>query len=194
MNIKNFTYSIALLALFAFAGTASAQTTGAAATLTMTATVEDSMQLIISTNATPVGTTVTPGTVDTLDNAFTLDFGAINGLGLGSRSTGVSVAADVNGALYTTPINVTPIFSGFSGTSRAAITVRAGGSDNDGLAGEGSSALNVAPLGMTAGAAVITGANSESLNRRFVSFFVARTQPTGNLTASFIYEMTVDAP
>ena len=125
MKIRNFSYSLALLAVLAFAGTASAQT----ASLTMAATVQDSMQLTISTNAAP-GATVT-GTVD----AFALDFGNVNGLGLGTPTTGVTVVASAQGALYTTPINLTPTFSGFAGNTGASITVRAGGSADDAIAG-----------------------------------------------------------
>lgn len=191
MKIQNLTYPVALLALFAFAGTASAQTTGAAATLSMTATVQDSMQLMISTHVSPAGAAVTPVTVDSDDNEFSIDFGNVNGLGLGTRSAGVSVVAGSNGALYTSPIYVTPIFSGF-GAGVASITVRSGGGADNDLAGEGSSAVNTLPLTTTAGAAVIAAVASESLNTRFVSFAISRAQAPGALAASFIYEMTID--
>jgi hypothetical protein len=188
MKIKNcLRFTLPFVALFAFASIASAQATPSAPTLEMTATVVTAMQLTISTDTANSGAVVTPGAA----NEFSIDFGDVNGLGLSSATTaaGVAVAPNGTGAVYTTPINLTPTFSGYVDGS-ATIKRMAGGSDDDGIALEGSSAANVAALPGTATTA-FSGAADDSLHTRYVGFFIARAETTGAKTATVIYSITV---
>ncbi len=178
--------------LFALAGIAAAQgpvanTSTTSAELEMSALVETALQLNISTGTS--GATVTGTTGNTGNGLFALDFGSVNGLGFATvrSSANVSVVADGTGATYTTPINLTPVYSGFT-TESAIITVEEGESADQDLAREGGSAGGVAPV--TTPVFAFTGA-SESLNERFVGFRIARTEAAGAKEATLVYTVTM---
>ena len=191
MSLKNFLrYSFVLAALFALAGTAAAQgpvvdNDTTSSNLEMTATVQTAVQLNISTGAG--GATVSGSTSTGL---FSIAFGNVNGLGLGTPTAGVSVVVDPAGALYKTPINLTPVYSGFD-TETADITVEAGTSGDEDLAREGSSAISSGSTVSATPASVISNAASGSNNERFVGFYIPRTEVSGAKTATLIYTITV---
>jgi hypothetical protein len=186
MKIKNcLRFTLPFVALFAFAGIASAQGTVTAPTLEMNANVVTAMQLTISTDTANSGSAVTSSAA----NEFSVDLGDVNGLGIGSPASGVSVAPNSVGAVYTTPINLTPTFSGFVDGS-ATIKRMAGSSGDEGIALEGSSAANVSALPGTATTA-FSGAADDSLNTRYVGFFIARAEAVGPKAATVIYSITV---
>jgi hypothetical protein len=175
--------------LFAFAGIAAAQgpainTNTTTSELEMSANVQTAVQLNISS--------VVGGASVTGDNAtglFAVNFGNLNGLGLGTFATGVSLTAlDGTGALYTTPINLTPVFSGFDGS--ASVTIEAGASADQAIAREGATAGGVVAVDAQTNA--FSGAASESLNTRYVGFRIDRTELAGAKEATFIYTVTVD--
>lgn len=190
MSIRNLSYSFVLLALLVFAGTAAAQgpVIDAATTtsnLEMTATVQTAVMLNISTGTS--GATVLG---DNATGLFTLDFGNVNGLGLGTPTTNVTVAADATGALYTTPINLTPLYSGFT-TETADISVKAGVSAHQALAREGADASTTASV--TTAVSAIANAASGSSNERVVGFYIPRSgAPAGAKTATLIYTVLVN--
>jgi hypothetical protein len=188
MTIRNLRTSFVLLALFVFAGTAAAQgpvinASTTSSNLAMAATVQTAVQLNISTGTS--GATVAGSNSTGL---FTLDFGNVNGLGLGTPTTNVSVTADATGATYTTPINLTPIYSGFA-TETADVTVQAGASANQTMAREGAAAVSVTAV--TTAVAAFSDAASGSNNERFVGFRVLRTDVAGAKAATLIYTITV---
>lgn len=187
MNIKKSIYSIALLSIFAFAGTASAQGPSATDTTTsnleMTATVETTVQLNLA------GTAVT-GSDST--GLFSIAFGSVNALGLGAPATGVTVTTNATGALYQSAITLTPVFTGFVAET-ADVTVHAGLSANQSLAREGltlSDSGGTAPT-VTPGANIITDAANGSTNNRVVGFYIPKTEVAGVKTATLIYTVTV---
>lgn len=171
--------------LFACAGIAAAQGTTASSDLAMGATVQTAVQLNISTSVAPAGAAVSGAAGS---GEFTVSLGDVNGLGIGTPATGVSVVADSTGATYSTPINVTPVFSGFTG-GIASVTKAAGGGANDTIAYEGDSAATMAV--MTTTTAAFGGAASESTNTRYVGFRIARTEVAGVKAAIIMYEVTV---
>jgi hypothetical protein len=185
MNIRNFTYSFALLALLAFAGTASAQT-ATVPNLTMNANVENALRLDISSHASGV-----TGTGSASD--FAIDLGNVNALGIGTPATGVSVAVTPGAgaagfAIYTTPIVLTPVFSGYgAGTSTIALSV--GGGTNDAIAFEGSSA---AAATAAAARVVVASSLSDVANNRYVGFKVSKLVATGALDAVLVYTVTMN--
>lgn len=184
MKIRNFTYSLALLALVAFAGTASAQT-ATVPNLTMNATVESALRLDISSHGSGV-----VGTGTSTD--FVVNLGNVNALGIGTPATGVSkiVTAGAGAAgftLYTTPIVLTPVFSGQgAGTAQIALTI--GGGTNDAIAFEGDSAVAA-----TAAAArtVVASSLTDVANTRYVGFKVTKLQAAGALDAVLVYTVTI---
>jgi hypothetical protein len=115
-------FTVLFAALFVFAGTAAAQgpvvnDNSTSSNLEMSATVQTAVQLNISTGTG--GATVSGSNATGL---FSIGFGNVNGLGLGTPSAGVTVVADGSGALYKTPINLTPVYSGF-GAEKAATLI-----------------------------------------------------------------------
>jgi uncharacterized membrane protein YtjA (UPF0391 family) len=166
-----------LAALFAFAGMAAAQgpVNDAAVTtsnLAASATFQTALRLDI--------TTATAGsTVGGTSGLYTLAFGNVNGLGLGIPGTNITRTAVSGGYMYTTPITLTPGFSGFAGAT-ATITVGQDAADDaasKSAAREGAAAATVAVLPAVASATLITAAatNGTSFDR-YIGVFV----PSGN--------------
>ncbi len=183
---SQFTATALLLGLFSVFASAQGPVSNSNTTtsnLEMTAAVETSVQLNISTAA--AGATVTGSNSTGL---FSVAFGNVNGLGLGAPTTGVAVAVDGTGATYSTPINLTPVYSGFT-TETADVTVEEGASANQGIAREGAAANSMSAV--TTPVAAFSNAASESNNTRYVGFRIARTEAAGGKVATLIYEVTV---
>jgi hypothetical protein len=184
MNIRKVTYSLALVAMFAFAGTASAQT-ATVPNLTMNAEIVNALRLDISTHASGV-----VGTGSAMD--FVIDLGNVNALGIGTPATNVSVAVTPGAgaagfAMYTTPIVLTPVFSGFgAGTAQIALTI--GGGTNDALAFEGASAAGVT---LAAARTVVASSLSDVANTRYVGFKISKVEGVGPVDALLVYTVTM---
>ena len=175
--IKQFRYGFLLTALFLFAGTASAQgpVNGAAVTtsnLAVSATLQSALQLDIAT--------ATAGsTVGGSAGIYTLGFGNVNGLGIGTLGTNITRTSVSGGYMYTTPIKLTPSFTGFAGAT-ATITVGQNAADDaasKSAAREGAAFDSVAVLPAVASATLITAAavNGTSFDR-YIGVFA----PNGN--------------
>ena len=182
---KSFSYSIVVLSLFVFAGTAAAQGTATAPRLTMEADVVTTMSLEISNGAGGVSGS---GTV----NEFAVDLGTnLNGLGLGTPLLGVSKSVSGSGAAsvakYTTTIALTPIFSGY-GARQATIALSLDGGANDAIAVEGNSH---AAATLAAARVVVATSATHAANTRHVGFQVSQTEAAGALTARFLYTVTM---
>lgn len=182
-------FAVLFASLFIFAGTAAAQgpvqnagTTSSE--LEMSATVQTALQLNISTGSG--GATVSGSNATGL---FSIAFSNVNGLGMGTPAAGVTVVADASGALYKTPINLTPVYSGFT-TEKADITVEAGSSGDEDLAREGSSSINAAST-VTVQHSSVSQSDSGVANERFVGFYIPRTEAAGAKTATLIYTVTM---
>jgi hypothetical protein len=176
---------------FAIAGVAAAQgpivgSNSTTSELAMSATVQTAVQLNISTGSG--GATVSGNNSTGL---FSISFGNVNGLGVGTPAAGVTVVTDTSGALYKTPINLTPLYSGFA-TETATITVLQDAAGDTALAREGdsniSSSSTVSP---TTPATVATGQASGVALERFVGLYIPRTEAAGAKTATLIYTITV---
>jgi hypothetical protein len=193
MNFRNhLRFALLAAAFFAFAGTAAAQGPALNASTTtseleMSATVETAVQLNISTGAG--GATVSGSNATGL---FSVSFGNVNGLGLGTPAAGVSVVADASGALYKTPINLTPVFSGFT-TETATIEVEQDAAGDTALAREGNSSISAAStVSTTTPASVATGGASGAAIERYVGMYVSRSEAAGAKSATLIYTITVE--
>ena len=185
-----------VVATFALAGIAAAQgpVNDAAVTtsnLAMSATFQTALQLDIAT--------ATAGsTVGGSAGVYTLGFGTVNGLGLGNPGTNITRTAVSGGQMYTTPIKLTPSYSGFAGAT-ATITVGQDASDNaasKSAAREGAEAASVVVLPAVASATLITAAavNGTPFDR-YVGVFVANgnggVNAAGARSMNLVYTITV---
>jgi hypothetical protein len=170
-------------AVLAFAGVASAQgikydTTSTYSNLAMTATVQTAINLEISTHASGATVTGTEGS-----GSYALNFGNVNGLGLGTPTANVTKTAVSGGFLYTTPITLTPSFSGFTGTT-ATIKVHQ-------PAGDGAPAVAMAREGSTdeidAGTvpATATSFTAAAVNGTAITRYVGVKVLNGNAGATY---------
>lgn len=152
--------------------------------LEMTTNVQSSLQLNISTNV--AGATVTG---DNNTGLFSVSLGDVNALGQGTPATGVSKALVAGGAVYSTPVNLTPVYSGLAGQT-ANVSVEPGASADQDIALEGDSAGTL--QGVSTPRSVFNGAASGSINTRYVGFFVANNETVGLKTATLIYTVTLN--
>lgn len=186
-----------LAAAFAISETALAQgqvvgTNTTTAELAMTADAQSVLNLDISTNA---GAEVS-GTSGS--GLFGIDLGLVNGLGVGTPGSGVDVAVVGTGATYTTPITLTPTFSGFT-TATAAISVNYEGASGNALGNaavrEGASATVAAIT--TTPASILAAVSTGVSYSRYVGFFVSNENGAGAvegaLQATIVYTI-VAAP
>jgi hypothetical protein len=203
MSLKNkLPLLLAVLGLFAFAGAAAAQVGPVRNGLTsdsqlnLTANAQNALQLDISTAAG--GATVTGATGNNSTGVFSLDFGNVNGLGIGAPSAGVTVAVSGSGATYTSPINLTPRYSGHVNNS-ASISVLLDGSagDANGRAAtrEGAAAASVvAPSSVVPNIFTSTAVNGTAVTR-YVGYFVSNANGAsavvGAMSSRLVYEITI---
>ena len=138
MSLKNSrSLLLVLLGILALAGTASAQTgpvrngLASSSQLNLAANAQNALQLDISTAAG--GATVTGATGNASTGVFSLDFGDVNGLGIGTPTAGVSVLVQAGGALYTSPVTLTPRYSGHVNSTASVSTLLDGAAGNAGL-------------------------------------------------------------
>lgn len=187
-----FRLALLFVALFVCTGSAAAQgpVVNASTTtseLEMSATVQTAVQLNISTGS---GGATVSGSNST--GLFSISFGNVNGLGLGTPAAGVSVVANGSGALYKTPINLTPLYSGFT-TETATIEVEQDAAGDTAVAREGNSSISSASTVSTSTpASVASGAASGTPIERYVGVYVARTEAAGAKSATLIYTITVE--
>lgn len=163
--------------------------------LTLSATAETAVELTITTG--PAGATVNPDG----SGAFSVSFGNVNGLGVGSLVNGVKVkTSSGSGATYTTPITVTPAFSGFASTT-ATVKVHQDSStspESQAAAREGSSENSVDSVPSVAGSATTVSASAASGSgiTRYVGVFVSNanggSKVVGSLAPKFVYSITVN--
>jgi hypothetical protein len=175
---------VMVTAVFAFAGMVAAQGTvynssPSTSNLAVSATVQSALNLDISSDSEGVTVGGTAGS-----GSFTLDFGNVNGLGVGTPATNVTKSAVAGGFLYTTPITLTPNFSGFEGYSAASIKVEQAVSDDapsKAAAREGISASINGATVLTTGATAFTvlAANGTPITR-----YIGVKVLSGNNTAN----------
>jgi hypothetical protein len=157
--------------------------------LAMSATVQTTVQLKISS---AVGGASVTGNHAT--GLYSVDLGNIDAYGLGTPATGVTKVADEGGTLYTTPITLTPIFSGFT-SETATIGVEQDPAGDTGMVREGSTDEIAGSTVSTSGPVTIaSGVESGTPVRRYVGMYASRTEPAGAKAATLIYSVTVELP
>lgn len=193
MNFRSpLRFAFLLAAFFTFGVAAHAQGPVLGATTTtseleMSATVQTAVQLNISTGAG--GATVSGSNATGL---FSVSFGNVNGLGLGTPAAGITVVADASGALYKTPVNLTPLYSGFT-TETATIEVEQDAAGDTQVAREGNSSISASSTVSTSTpASVASGRASGAAVERYVGVYVSRSEAAGAKSATLIYTITVE--
>ncbi len=191
-----------LAALFIAAGSMSAQgqtsNQKANATLMLTATVQKALYLEMSVGGDSAGraTGRTPTAV------ATLTFDHVNGFRVGTSGTGmsselISVTRESNGTLYTTPITLTPHFSGFSSTAATITVLQDANADAASQAAvrEGNSAASVSTVSTSRPNIVTSSVMSGASITRYVGMFISdsdgRAHSARRLSSKLTYELTV---
>ena len=202
MSLKNSLSLLVLLGTLALAGTASAQVGPVRNGLTsdshlnLTANAQNALQLDISTAA--AGATVTGATGNASNGIFSLDFGNVNGLGIGTPTAGVSVAVQAGGALYTSPVTLTPRYSGHTNATASVSTLldaTAGNAAGRAATREGATAASVSAPSTTIPNIFTTAASNGTPITRFVGVFVSNANGAaavnGAISSTVIYEITI---
>lgn len=204
MSLRKPLRTLVLLGILSVLGAARAAAQGPSVTspstseLTITATAQSALQIDIATAAG--GATVTGATGESSTGVFSVSFGNVNGLGIGSPASGVTVTSrDASGTLYTTPIKLTPYFSGFTSTTATVKVYQDAGtsSNSQAAAREGSAPGSVAAVPTSSGAAntVTSTAASGTDITRYVGLFISNanggSSVTGALAPKLIYEVSV---
>lgn len=155
-----------------------------------------SIQIDITT--APGGATVTGLTDAASTGVFNLNFGNLNGLGIGVFTPGLTVQKFANGALYITPIRLTPKIDWNNRTPRPmsvsiVLDPIAGDTAGRTAAREGAtSGTLIAPSTITPLVFTTTAADSVSITR-YVGIFVSNANGAlavrGTLTARLIYRI-----
>ena len=203
MSLKNYlSLSVILLGTFALAGSASAQTgpvrngLSSNSQLNLSANAQNALQLDITTAGG--GATVTGATGNASTGVFSLDFGDVNGLGIGTPASGVTVQIQAGGALYTSPVSLTPRYSGHVNSSASVSVLLDGTAGN--AAGrtatrEGAAAASVSAPSTTVPNIFTSAASSGTSITRFVGVFVSNANGasavSGALSSRLIYEITI---
>ena len=191
---------LAALLIAATSMSAQGQTSNqkANATLMLTATVQKALYLEMSVGGLSAGHAagLTPAAV------ATLTFDNLNGFRVGTPGTGmsselVSVTRQSNGTLYTTPITLTPHFSGFSSTAATITVLQDPNADAASQAAvrEGSSVASVSTVSTTTPNIVTSSVMSGASITRYVGMFISeaddRAHTARRLTSKLTYELTV---
>ena len=203
MSLNNSVRSaLVILALLVVASSASAQTdlgprTGSltsSSQLNLTGTILSAIQLDISTASG--GATVVGGTGSSSTGIFSMDFGNLNGLNLGSSATGVTAAEQSDGVLYSSPVKLMPRFTGLlSNNASISVYVDPLGSNASGLAAarEGANTGSMGALSTVTPNIFTTTANNGVPITRYVGLYVGNLSGTGVLSGAtnvrYIYQL-----
>jgi hypothetical protein len=194
--------TVLIAALFAVGSSAAFGQTSASGVnhvepvLKVTATVATAVQLTLSTDTQCTVTTLGPTHPD-----YSMDFGNVNSLGLGTPNCG-SVLTGTNAAIYWSKIKLTPTFTGFASISGTHIDVSTTGFGVSGLTVEGPKTTNQAmptvfgdfadvtssPATILNGGSITSGSATES----FIGVKVDSTATTGAQQQALVtYTLTV---
>lgn len=204
MILKHHLRTFVLFATLLVLGTASVYAQGPSITspstsnLTISATAQSALQIDIATAVS--GATVTGAVGENSTGLFSVSFGNVNGLGIGSPTSGVSITSrDSSGTLYTSPIKLTPYFSGFVSTTATVKVYQdaTASASSQAAVREGSAPGSVASVPTSAGAAsTVTSTAASGVDiTRYVGLYISNanggSSVTGALAPKVIYEISV---
>jgi hypothetical protein len=155
------------------------------------------LQVDVSTAAS--GATVNGQTGLLSTGAFDVNFGNVNGLGIGSRPAGVSITRGAGGTLYTTPVTITPSWTCLvtcpSGTITMWLDAAQGTSAGRDAAREGASPASVIPVVASPPKTITTTASTGVPITRYVGLFVSNANGAGRvsgaMTVRVVYQIAI---
>jgi hypothetical protein len=157
------------------------------------------VRLQVDVSTAPGGATVSGQTGLLSTGVFDVNFGNVNGLGIGSRPAGVSIAKGASGTFYSTPILITPswtcIITCPTGTITMWLDAAQGTSTGRAAVREGSSPGSASPVNATPTKTITTTASNNVPITRYVGLFVSKAngagQVSGAMTVRVIYQISI---
>lgn len=189
-NANGTAYTGADLVTITFTANNGAST--ATATLAMTVSVQNAVQLTLSTASG--GLTISPA------SDYSANFGNVNALGVGNASAGLTKIAAANGTIYSTPYLIQPSFSDFaSSTGSVKMFVSTNFANTTVLELDDASSCcaagSFAALPTASPGTQISGLSSGSSITRYLGLRVKKANGAGGLngadTATVTYTLTV---
>jgi hypothetical protein len=155
------------------------------------------LQVDVSTAAG--GATVNGQTGLLSTGVFDVNFGNVNGLGIGSRPAGVSIFRGAGGTLYSTPVTITPTWTCIltcpSGTITMWLDAAQGTSAGRAAVREGASPGSAITVNASPPKTITTTATSGVPITRYVGLFVSNANGAGRvngaMTVRVIYQISI---
>lgn len=179
---------VLLLSSTGLAATSATGTNTVAPTLAISVNVQSAVELTLTTGTTGP----TPCTINTASD-YSMDFGNVNGLGVGTPSCG-AVTVTGSDATYATSYNLTPRFSGQTSTTASVVlTAPAFANPTILTLKEGATAGGLAAVPSAPGPAQITGLSSGATVERYLGVTVSNVSPgfAGADATTVTFSMTV---
>jgi hypothetical protein len=157
------------------------------------------VRLQVDVSTAPGGATVNGQTGLLSTGVFDVNFGNVNGLGIGSRPAGVSISKGASGTLYSTPILITPswtcVVSCPTGTITLWLDAAQGTSAGRNAVREGSSPSSATPVNASPPKTITTAASTGVPITRYVALFVSNANGAGSvsgaMTVRLVYQISI---
>jgi len=139
-------------------------------------TVQTALQLLLAT--APGGLTISPA------SDFSANYGNMNGLGVGTPSSGLTLVSATGGVIYSTPYHLQPSFSSFSSTTGSIsiyVSIAFAHPNTLTLKDAASSGGPYTSISTSSGSptSITTSANSGSTITRYLGLFVSSSNGAG---------------
>jgi hypothetical protein len=180
---------VLLLSSTGLAATSATNTNSVAPTLAISVNVQSAVELTLATGATGP----TPCTINTASD-YSMSFGNVNGLGVGSPTCGAVTSVTASNATYATSYRLTPRFSGQSSTTASVVlTAPAFANPTILTLKEGATTGGLAAVPSTPGPAQITALSSGATVERYLGVTVSNVSPgfAGADATTVTFSMTV---
>jgi hypothetical protein len=180
---------VLLLSSTGLAATSAIGTNTVAPTLAISVNVQSAIELTLATGATGP----TPCTINTASD-YSMSFGNVNGLGVGTPSCGAVTLVTGSNATYATSYRLTPRFSGLSSTTASVVlTAPAFANPTVLTLKEGATTGGLVAVPSTPGPAQITGLSSGATVERYLGVTVSNASPgfAGADATTVTFSMTV---
>ena len=157
------------------------------------------VRLQVDVSTAPGGATVNGQTGLLSTGVFDVNFGNVNGLGIGPRPAGVSIIRGAGGTLYSTPILITPSWTCVLTCPTGTITLRLdaaqGTSAGRDAVREGASPGSAIAVNASPPKTITTTATSGVPITRHVGLFVSNANGAGRvsgaMTVRVIYQVSI---
>lgn len=157
------------------------------------------VRLQVDVSTAPGGATVNGQTGLLSTGVFDVNFGNVNGLGIGSRPAGVSISSGASGTLYSTPILITPVWTCIvscpSGTITLWLDAAQGTSARRNAVREGSSPGSATSVNAAPPKTITTTASTGVPITRYIALFVSNangaSRVSGAMTARVVYQISI---